>query len=371
MDKKNTVLITGARAPIALELSRSFAAKGHKVIMADSQKFPISRWSKTIHKYIQYPPPAQNTDAFIRVIADIIKNEKVDQLIPTCEEAFYISQNSSFFRCNVWSPSFPLMNTLHNKALFIEIAAHYFPVPKTVLIPDFKDWHNSQQYVFKKKYCRFANFVLIGEKEEKCKSVKDNPTEWIAQELIKGKEVCVYSIWDNGTMKAFSCYHPFIRLGKGAGVYFEPVESTDIFTRVKAFGESIQYHGQLCFDIIIKNNKPYIIECNPRGTSGAHLLNKSLCDAFLGEKLIQVSDKQEYYVLIGMLLTKPIDLFRKKTRKAKEVVFSRKDVLPFLLLPISFLEILLLKWSIKLTLQEATTVDIEWNGTINKIELNK
>jgi short-subunit dehydrogenase involved in D-alanine esterification of teichoic acids len=50
-----TILITGVRAPIALETSRSFAQFGHQVIVADSQYLTIARWSNTVRKYYKLP----------------------------------------------------------------------------------------------------------------------------------------------------------------------------------------------------------------------------------------------------------------------------------------------------------------------------
>ena len=158
-----TILITGARAPIALEISRSFAGSGHKIIMADSQVLPVARWSNTVFRYYTLPSPADKTDEFIRALNDIIEIEKVDHLIPTCEETFYISKHLSFLTCSIWTSPFPIIDILHNKALFMEIAGDFFAVPKTISAVDFSDWSNCSKYVFKKKYSRFATAVLIGE----------------------------------------------------------------------------------------------------------------------------------------------------------------------------------------------------------------
>ena len=62
------VLITGARAPAALELARSFAAAGLEVHMADCSRARIARRSKTpkaVHAYAS--PRASNPSASLGI----------------------------------------------------------------------------------------------------------------------------------------------------------------------------------------------------------------------------------------------------------------------------------------------------------------
>jgi hypothetical protein len=254
------------------------------------------------------------------------------------------------------------MNTLHSKAAFIEMAKPFFAVPKTILAVDFDDWANCHKYVFKKIYSRFGTSVIIGGNEQQCSGVKAMPKEWIAQELIRGKEVCVYSIWKEGKLKAISCYHPLYRYGKGSGIFFEPVENETILKNVRELGRSCRYNGQLSFDIIIKEGVPYVIECNPRGTSGAHLLNARLNDAFFKDGFTSMNTADEFCISYAMLMKHPGQFRHKRVRTAKDVIFSWHDMAPFFLQALSILEILYLKITHNQTLLQATTGDIEWNG---------
>jgi hypothetical protein len=362
MNVKYTILITGARAPIALELARSMAAAGHKVIMGDCQRFTVARWTNTIAKYVLFPSPGLATKAFVAALQQTIETEHVDHLIPTCEEAFYISRYKESFSCKVWTAPFGLMNELHNKWTFIQMAKSYFTIPQTREASVFNDWDNCDQYVFKKKYSRFGTSVIIGGCEQECAEVKACLHDWIVQEKIQGTEVCVYSVWDEGKLKAFACYHPLYRYGKGAGIFFEPVKNEKIRNSVKAIGAAICYHGQLSFDIIIKDEIPYVLECNPRGTSGAHLLNRSLAAAFFESGTVPENLNGDYCIAYAMLLKHPLRYFRKRERRAKDVICSPTDLAPFFLQALSILEILYLKITRNQTLLQATTGDIEWNG---------
>ena len=361
--KKLAVLITGARAPIALELARSFGAAGHRVIVADCQRLTVARWSRFVDKYILLPSPARQTMDFVSELRRVIIAEKIDHLIPTCEEAFYISRHKDKLSCFVWAAPFALMNQLHSKWAFIQMAKPFFAVPQTKLATDFQDWGNCHMFVFKKIYSRFGLGVIIGGTEQDCEIVRAAPEDWIAQELITGKEVCVYSVWQEGVLKAFSCYHPVYRYGKGAGILFEPVENEQVLNSVKNFGAAYGYTGQLSFDIIIKEGVPYVIECNPRGTSGAHLLSGRLNEAFFCTGFTLMNTDKEYCIRYAMLMRHPLKTMIKRVRKAKDVIFTGDDLAPAFLQALSILEILYIKLSRNQTLLQATTGDIEWNGS--------
>ncbi len=114
-----------------------------------------------------------------------------------------------------------------------------------------------------------------------------NSADWIVQEFIEGEEICAYSIWDNGVMKACCFYRPDIRFGKGASIYFESADYPELEKRIQTFGESMNYQGQLSFDFIEKNGKYYVLECNPRATSGAHLFSDNLSKIFFESERIE------------------------------------------------------------------------------------
>lgn len=82
----SSILLTGARAPVTLELCRAFAQQGHRVFLADMNLFPIARWSRFVEQYLRIPAPVQEFDAFKQALKELIKRYRIDHLIPTCEE---------------------------------------------------------------------------------------------------------------------------------------------------------------------------------------------------------------------------------------------------------------------------------------------
>ncbi len=356
-------MISGARAPIALELARSFKANGNRVIMVDSLHLTIARWSNSVNKYYSIPSPRFHLELFVSKLQEIIKFEKVDHFIPTCEEAIYVSQFKEYFQCKVWTADFKITCDLHNKYIFSNAGIHFLPVPKTILLSDFKGWENSENYVFKAIYSRFASSIIIRKNINKDYFVKKELNQWVVQPFIKGKEICIYSIWDNGKLKAYAAYHPLYRAGIGAGVFFEPEMNELILEYVKTAGSKLNYTGQLSFDVILDEiGAPYFIECNPRGTSGAHLLNVHLSESFLGEKTYVISNRKEYSIKYAMAVLHFRSFFKKRVWQSKDVIFKRNDMAPFFFQFLSLIEITYIMLKNKTNWLNATTKDIEWNG---------
>lgn len=359
----NSVLILGARAPIALELVRSFSKKGCKVYLADSLRLTLARWSKYVEKYYLLSSPRFETDKFIAELLQIIENENITHLIPTCEEVFYVSKFKNKFSCKVWASEIDIMQQLHNKLDFTQFTRPFLKTPTTLLLSEFNDWDNSKNYVFKPIYSRFASKVMINQTIKNSFFTEKDKKNWIVQAKVNGKEICVYSIWEEGRLKAFNSYHPLYRAGKGAGIFFEPIFHQKTFEMVNDFAKNIKFTGQLSFDVILdSDSNPFFIECNPRGTSGAHLINTQLADCFLENQSIILTEQKEYAIKYALLLLYPLSFLKKRTLKSKDVIFDIGDILPFLLQFLSLFEITFIKFRKKITWLEATTGDIEWNG---------
>src|SRR5690349_17736003 len=86
-----SILITGARAPVALHLARLFHGAGHGVILADTPARPIAAASKACARYHRLPPPRFEPRAYADAVEALIRAEGVEMVIPTCEEVFHLA----------------------------------------------------------------------------------------------------------------------------------------------------------------------------------------------------------------------------------------------------------------------------------------
>ena len=164
MMKSKHILLTGGRAPVTLDLARKFAQNGHRVSVAESIPLYLCRYSKWVRQCYTVPPPNTEPEAYVSALIEIIRAGKIDLLIPTCEEVFFVSQGLEHLRehCAVLAAPIEQMRRLHSKWDFIQTAhCHGLPVPETHLLTSHDDVqrflaHNEQPFVLKPVFSRFA-----------------------------------------------------------------------------------------------------------------------------------------------------------------------------------------------------------------------
>lgn len=143
------ILITGGRAPVALELARLLHRAGHTVYAAESLDHYLCRSSNTVEGTAALPAPRQHTQAFLAELERLVIQWRIDLLIPTCEEIFYVAQGLEQLRphCQVLCPELEVLHRLHHKAEFISWVAELgFQVPATALIEDKSAWSEVEAY---------------------------------------------------------------------------------------------------------------------------------------------------------------------------------------------------------------------------------
>lgn len=474
-----TILLTGGRAPCTLELARAFRAAGHRVLVAESVRHHLCRVSRAVERSFYVPAPNDDAALFLDKIEQIIIEEKVDVLIPTCEEVFYIAKGRDRIarHCMVWVSSIEQLGELHNKWEFILLAERLgLSVPATRLITSEKEWlaYGKQEpleasLVLKPVYSRFASQVLFIDKDEQAavrqrlltrnlpfspasteraassaevkpvvqaalteqvasteqaasiaeakpviqavlseqvastkktaSSAETKPiskkatlstqalqTAWVAQRRIDGRHICTYSVAFEGELLAHAAYISQHRVGHGASVYFSAIEHKECLDWVRKLVKAIRFTGQIAFDFIqaAGSNELYAIECNPRATSGVHLLaaEPDFVQAFVKPQAFKQALEHERSTLLqpksasASMLTaamlaaglqdirsfKQLRRWFRDVRAARDVVFSRSDPMPGL----ESLRVVYDVWRTsrrkKITLQQATTIDIDWNG---------
>lgn len=164
----STVLITGARAPVALHLARLLHGAGRRVILADSPAHPIAAASTACALYRRLPPPRFAPDAYAEAVEALVRSEGVVLVIPTCEEVFYLGQlwRDRAMTARLFAPDMDLLARVHDKHAFIRLVESLgLAVPKTTLLQsrhDLQAVHDrSRELVFKPVWSRFASHVLL------------------------------------------------------------------------------------------------------------------------------------------------------------------------------------------------------------------
>ena len=378
------ILLTGGRAPVTLDLARAFHRAGHTVFMAESLRGHLSQASAAVKANFVVPAPHQETEAFLAALRSIIEQNQIDLLIPTCEEVFHIAKGLDSLPCKVFTEPLAKLDIYHNKWKFVINAVnHNLRVPESMLVKReddllhaFASW---RRLVLKPVYSRFAARTLILPSLKQALSTLTFDEPWIAQEYIVGQQFCSYSVCHDGRITAHAVYPTIFTAGQGATIAFQPVEHAGIFEWVRTFVERFNVTGQMAFDFIeTPQGDLYALECNPRATSGAHLLtnNPQFVESFFKEGPFCVTPFADSSHMLGtamLVYGLPAALrdgnFRAWLRAflhSDDVILDFRDLKPFLLQWRSIFEYVQFGRRMGISVLEASTFDIEWNGEWNQ-----
>ena len=140
-----------------------------------------------------------------------------------------------------------------------------------------------QDYVFKSEFSRFGTGVRI-----KPGKAPDGDA-WLQQDWIGGEDLSAHAVARNGQLRAFAAYRSRWRAKGGASYQFDPVEpelAQEIEAMMVRLAFALDLTGQFACDLRRDaEERLWLIECNPRATSGLHLLThdpEGLTMAFTG-----------------------------------------------------------------------------------------
>jgi len=377
-----SILITGARAPVALHLARLLHGAGHRVILADTPARPIAAASKACARYHRLPPPRFEPQGYADAVEALIRAEGIGLVIPTCEEVFHLALTwrGRTMPARVFAPDLGLLAQVHNKHSFIRLAERLgLEVPETTLLNSRDDVEavrdRARELVFKPAWSRFASHVVLRPPPQALDAIAPSPAmPWVAQRFVEGEEISAYAVAREGRLKALALYRSLYRAGKGAGIFFERIEDDAARELVERIVAGTSWTGQISFDLMREaDGRVLPLECNPRAVSGLHFFRDParFVDAVLGdgpEVAPDVTAPQTVrlamwiYGLPAALRSGGFGRFRKAMRKGQELLDWPGDSAPVTAQWPALAEIAGVAWRERISLQAASTRDIEWNG---------
>jgi predicted ATP-grasp superfamily ATP-dependent carboligase len=373
------VLITGARAPVAIDLARAFRAAGCDVVLADSVNPIAARWSKHA-RVLRLPPPRFAFAAFSEALAALVARERPQLIVPTCEEVFYVAAAAAHhgFEPIVFAPPPAILRQLHSKLDFAQLAAEAgAPAPQTWRITS-RDEADAlplapQTLVFKPEFSRFGAATLIGpDMETLGRTNFARAGAWAAQRRVCGEEICIWTACRAGEILAHAAYRPRWRHGKAAAFAFEAVEAKPVVAAAQRIARHIGATGQLSFDMIMDaDGRAWPLECNPRAVSGLHLFDAdpALARAILGEGPPPATASLRYLapamLLLGLpqaLVSARIGEWRADWARGRDVLGRPGDRAPAFGALADAARFAAVGFSRRRSPAGQTTDDIEWNG---------
>lgn len=370
------MLFTGGRAPVTLDLVRYFSDAGHLVYVADSLDHYLAKSSNRVEKSFVIRSPVDSYEQFIQDLQQVIQENKIDLLIPTCEEIFHIAKGKNILakECTIFCEDLPTLHQLHHKYEFIQyVQARGLPVPKTYLVQTEDEYKEAVDVlngnaVMKPVYSRFGTNVVFLKRNHKNHHFRRGL--YVVQEEIKGKTICNYSILNQGKLMATANYEVNYTAGQGAAIQFQHISHGKIKKWLEQFFCDSNLTGQFAFDFIeTETGEIYAIECNPRTTSGVHLFQHlNVADSFLGLNKEMLEPLLETKRMIGLAMlfygmrSRKFLAFVKTFMDSQDIIWSKHDIKPWFDQFYSYFQILRKARKLNISAMEASTVDIEWNG---------
>ena len=372
------ILLTLGRLAKGLELARSLHRAGHRVIIAEPFSLHLSKPSFAVKKSYRVTAPRINLEQYLSELKEIVEREQIELVIPVSEEALYASRLASRLdhRTKVFGPGFEQMARLHDKLAFAR-RCHSLGLSAPETCPADADEAEriarSVDYVIKPIHGCSGIGLELRQRGDALHPSDRSATKLI-QERVYGRQISSFSVVRNGKVLITALYEGDVYLGT-VSVRFKRVEDMPKVERwIERFVQAESYTGFISFDFFVaENGTPYAIECNPRLTSGVHLINRADLGALVCGQAIDAPrfKRHRYYqdahatltYAVGQI-TRPLTYLKTlgKVLTTKDVMFDWRDPLPFFLMTPMSWETIRQGIFDGTPLAEAATRDILWHG---------
>ena len=371
-----TVLLTLGRLPVALDIARSFADSGWRVVVAETRSLHLCRVSRAVDQSFLLPRPQTEPAGFREALSAIIRRAKVDLVVPVSEETPYVSglSDAQLNGASLFCRSTPDVLRLHDKLEFSRTAAGLgLTVPMS--------WPGDQageaaasgrELVVKPRFSCSGRGVRYHEAGE----LPPAGTSDVIQTRVRGELLSSCGICRDGQLLVNAIYRARVVSGSVA-VAFERIEDAGkIEDWVHRFAGETKHTGFIAFDFIIdEHGNPQAIECNPRATSGIHFFAQGVLASTVADSRAVVNTSTRifrsrnrlteayscYTAFLGAL-PRPAEARRifAELRAARDVTWRSDDPWPFLSMTVNSWPIIQAAMLTRRPFAEVAMADIEW-----------
>jgi len=326
----------------------------------------------------RYASPVRSPAAFAADLGALIQRLDPVRIIPTCEEVFHLARAAEVggWSGRLCAPAPETLATLHAKDRFAALCGRLdLPVPETRVATDAANVTASVaalgDVVVKPVWSRFGEGARVFPTAADLTTLRPTPDRpWVVQRRIRGAEVCFYAVSQAGRVIAFAAYGSDWRLPGGASYAFRP-PAPAISEALRRMADRLAVEvgtGQFACDAIVDaDGRPWLIECNPRATSGVHLFGRSAAfgRALLGQGEAAPDGRSRHIApalwLFGLPQGRWSD-WRRQRREGLDALTAPGDRAPLAGALVDTLQFSLRALRQGTSLTGATTADIEWNG---------
>ena len=372
-----TALLTLGRLPKALDIARALKGSGCRVVIAEPFGTHLCRPSRSVDACRRVTSPVDDEGQYLNDMLRVIEAEGVDLVVPVSEEALYAAALKDRLPTGVryFGVDRPLLRSLYDKRSFIERAAAMdLAVPETTLLgtPQADALSKRTDVVLKRVYSSAGVGVEFVDRGGALPPSEASPT--LVQARLPGRHRNTLSLAHEGRVIGTSAYEGTV-MSHTVAVAFRRIAAPDLEAWIARFVAETGYSGFIAFDFIDDDHGvAHAIECNPRANSGIHFFDpKSLAAAILtpgATRSIGFRNQQKLQQFFPTLTETQSAVFKPKLYRqnagylwtSKDVSWSWRDPLPFILMTFTSWAILKRALFKGESFGEAAVSDIAWSG---------
>jgi len=374
-----TVILTLGRLPKALDLARSFAANGWRVVVAEPFRRHLTGASRAVALSRQVTAPSVSRARYLDDLARVAREEGAELVVPVSEEAvhaaFVRDRLGEGVRLFAMPPE--TVVRLHDKHAFaLAAAAMGLDVPETHALgsPEAQALARRSPVVVKLVHaCGGRGMVRLKAGETPPDADRSRPA--IVQRLVAGQEFSTCSIAHDGRVQSTVIYRGVLRSGAVA-VIFERVDHPAIAAWVERFVAATGWTGFVSFDFIVDaDGRPFAIECNPRTTSGLHFwrnedIARAVADSGFAPRFRPERRLQQFYSTLtesrsAMKRGEPSLPILRALAATRDVSWTARDPMPFLTMIWTAWPIIRAARQRNVPFGEVATLDVGWTDEPN------
>lgn len=284
--------------PFAVQEIRKLGETGHEVYAADTFATAPGSYSRHVKKALLTPAPTDDPRAYVEAVAALIDEHRIDRLIPTFEEGFYLARYRDQLpvAAELFAAPFETLARLHNKAEFaklcgelgVRVAPYVIASDRSELAAASREFHDG--FFARPAFSRGGLDLLTNRgpladalRLQDCSPTRHNP--WVVQPFLRGEDRCSFAIAQHGRLVAHVAYvHPHT-IENAGGIVFESITDAEMTEACRRIIEATAYHGQLALDFIRGEHGLRALECNPRATAGVAMLSATEFAAAIADQL--------------------------------------------------------------------------------------
>lgn len=374
------VLVTCGRFQPATGLVRALHAAGARVDVADAYKLAPALHSHAAAEIHVVAPPAREPVRFAQDVAEIMRQRRIDLVVPAFEEGFYLAHYAGLLPAPLFAPPFATIARLHDKSRFAELCREFgLRTPRTMVVTSRADLRAAigqfDDFVARPAFSRGGMVYLTnhgpraGESTvDDCSPTPDNP--WLVQEYVDGDDACSFSVARQGKVVVHCPYRPTIPAPGGFSMQFSSIEDFGSLEAASKICAEFGYDGFIGFDYRRTEDGLVMIECNPRCSAGIFLTPADwVGEAVLGEprelRMVGPGQRRQYdaYLLERHMTRLPARRIIHELLTTPDAFMAPHDVLPALYFFISRRHWSRVARREHISAGQAFAEDISWDGS--------